>query len=371
MNNAECNLSDSTFEGKGDNTTIYAATNSIIGFQAIIAPQTIATNTTFATLTIGGEVYTWTTLEELSFSTGRQYIYNWDVTTNDVTLIGLINDWGETDDEETGSDVAYTRLSDYSSTSYPTDTDEWYIYYIYPNSDDFAGLRDALNTVSSESDREISIGFTNLQSVPEYAFYTSSSYTKKCLTRVSLPCATRIGSNAFRYCTGLKTLSTPKVTYIETYAFESCSSLISLDFSEVLTIESYAFQSCSSLGSLDSIELPKVLSIGSSAFNSCTSIGSITAESIITVGGMAFYNIPNLKTLSLPNATTISDGSGSYARQGCIEGCSSLQDVYIPEVTYVGSYAFEGCGALQTLSIPKLTYIGNFAFEDCDDLMSL
>ncbi len=337
LNSVECDLNESTFESKGSTATIYAATNSNTGFKAILAPQVIAANEEFATLTIGDKVYTWTLLEDLTFSSTRQYIFNWDVVTNDVSLTSVINDWGESDDEDMGSDVAYTRLSDYSATSYPTDTDEWFIYDMYTTYSDFAGLRDALNAVSNWGNREISIGFTNLTAVPSSAFY-ESSHSKTCLTRVSLPYVTKINSSAFYGCTSLTTMSTPELIYIGGSAFEGCTNLSSLNLS-------------------------KVLSVGSDAFNNNKGIENMTLESLVEVSSYAFYGMTKLRVITMPNATTLNTW--------CFSSCTSLQEVNIPNVTYVGTSAFLGCSTLQSISIPKATYIGASAFSNCTDLMNL
>lgn len=332
----ECNLSDATFSATGSATTIYAADNSNIGFKAIVAPQTIDANSEFAVLTIEDKVYTWTLIEDLDLGSGRQYIYNWDVATNNVSLTGVINDWGESEGE-TGSDVAYTRLNDYSSTSYPTDTDEWIIYDMYANATDFAGLRDALNTVSQWGNREISIGFTNLTSIPSSALY-ESSHSTTALTRLSLPCVTRISYRAFYYCTNLETLSTPELIYIEDDAFYGCSSLTSLNLS-------------------------KVLSIGGDTFRNCTSLESLTFESIESIASQGLCGISNLKSVSLPVTTTLNGSAMS--------SCTSLQSVDIPNVSYVGSSCFSSCSLLQSISIPKATYVGTNAFYNCDRLEHL
>lgn len=67
INNATCNLSAQTYTATGSSTTIAAAKNAELGLKAIVAPQTIAANTPFATLTVGGRSYEWTTLEDMAF----------------------------------------------------------------------------------------------------------------------------------------------------------------------------------------------------------------------------------------------------------------------------------------------------------------
>lgn len=357
LNNVECNLNESTFESTGSSTTIYATTNGSTGFKAILAPQTIDANTEFATLTIGDNVYTWTLIEEFALTTGHQYICNWDVVTNDVSLTGIILDWGASDDESLGSDISYTRLSDYSATSYPTDTDEWIIYDMYTNTDDFAGLRDALNAVSY-TNRKISIGFNNLVYMPSSAFYESSHKTT-CLTRLTLPNVTVIDSKAFYDCTALATLNTTKLISIESSAFYGCTALTTLSAPDLVSIESQAFYNCSSLTTLT---LSNVLSVGYQAFAYCTSIESLTFESLETADNYCFAYITNMKSISLPSATYL----GGYV----FRECTSLQEINIPNVTTikctVNYSTFCNCTSLTAISIPRLTSIsGNSYSSNC------
>ncbi|MBR6737286.1 MAG: leucine-rich repeat domain-containing protein [Clostridia bacterium] len=111
----------------------------------------------------------------------------------------------------------------------------------------------------------------------------------------------------------------------------------------------------------------------------------------------AFYGLTMLQNVSIPNATYI----GAYAFYGCsliyeinvasvvaiydhaFELCTSLQKVAFgdtPSLEYVGDYAFAGCSrlglnyasndkALITLTLPAtVNYLGEYAFSDCVEL---
>ncbi len=327
INTATCNLSAETYVAKGSSTTITAAVNSGVGLKAIVAPQTIAANTTFATLTVNGKVYTWTTLEEMTFESGRQYSFNWDLAINEVSATGIINGWGDST-SDAGTDIAYTRLSDYSATSYPESAETWVIYDIYASTDNFDGLQAALNAVSGSTTdtREISLEFPNLLQVPsdalESSTSTSSSVKTTCLKRVSLPKATLIKYDAFRYCQYLETLITPELTVIESYAFGDCSALNAIDVS-------------------------KVISVGDSAFYYCNTILSITFDSLVDVGSYAFRGMSNLVSISLPKAEVL----GSNA----LYSCTNLLYVDIPNVRTIDERTFGSCSSLISISIPKLS----------------
>ncbi len=168
----------------------------------------------------------------------------------------------------------FNYLADYSSTSYPADSDTWIISDITAMLNTFYGLRDALYAAYDEG-REISLIFPNLKEVTS----TSSST-----------------NSAFYYCRALVSVEMPKVTSVGDSAFWSCSSLSSIDLPLVTSVGSWAFYSCSSLSS---IGLPLVTSVGSSAFSSCSSLSSIYLPLVTWIGRSAFYSCTQLATMSL------------------------------------------------------------------------
>ena len=82
---------------------------------------------------------------------------------------------------------------------------------------------------------------------------------------VDMGAATSIGSDAFRDCTALVSVSMPNVTSIGYYAFFGCTSL--------------------ALTSLP----PGVTTIGTSAFEGCTSLRSVTIPSSVTEIGLKAF----------------------------------------------------------------------------------
>ncbi len=343
---AECNLADATFVANEDaeRSNIKAALNSDIGFKAIITPQTAAANQDFATLTVGNEVYVWNPIENIEFKSGIQYVFNWDIVKNDVELSGIINDWGDIDDDDASDDAPYTRLSHFSADNYP-DYDEWIIYDKYANTNDFIGLCNALNIVSTTSNREISIGFVNLVAVPSSAFwgdpisYSSDNlYDTKCLKSVSLPNTTSIGINAFQYNPNIETIISPKLISIQEYAFRDCVALTFINVSNVTFIDVSSFTGCDALGNLD-------------------------LNSIKQIAPQALQNIINLKTVSIPNVTKISNSAFS--------GCKSLVEIYGPNVEIIEYNAFSGCAQLVSADFPNVTSIGDNCFHSCYCLNTL
>lgn len=87
--------------------------------------------------------------------------------------------------------------------------------------------------------------------------------------------------------------------------------------------------------------------------NTLTAIDS-TVTSVI---GHACRGLSILKTVNLPNATSI----GTYA----FYGCTALTSVNAPNVTSLGSYSFYNC-KIDYVNFPKVTGIAQNAFYDCD-----
>lgn len=89
------------------------------------------------------------------------------------------------------------------------------------------------------------------------------------------PGITRVGANAFLYCSSLTEVVVPDtVTSIGANAFKGCSSLVSLSLPPSLTsLGSYCFNGCSSLASLSLP--PSLLSVGGWAFSYCSSLARL------------------------------------------------------------------------------------------------
>ncbi len=77
-----------------------------------------------------------------------------------------------------------------------------------------------------------------------------------------------------------------------------------------------------------------------------------------------FYGKSTLQTITIPSNITV---LGDYAF--CL--CSSLKDINLDNITYIGARALEGC-AFSTMTIPNsVTFIGGSSFVSCNNLTSL
>ncbi len=134
---------------------------------------------------------------------------------------------------------------------------------------------------------------------------------------------TQIRYDAFKNCTGLKSVSIPNsVTTIGSHCFEQCKGLISVTLPSSLTsIDCYAFGGCSGLKSivipqsvkyigfvafagsgLTSVEIPNsVTEIDFDAFSSCSNLRSvIIPNSVSKIGFGAFRDIHNVVISAFP-----------------------------------------------------------------------
>lgn len=102
----ECDALNNVYTASGEIAKITPALNGANGFLALIAPQAIDAEATIATLTLNGEVYTWSRSTEQIFLSGKRYVFNWAINTatgeSTVTIDAQINDWnqGETNPGE-------------------------------------------------------------------------------------------------------------------------------------------------------------------------------------------------------------------------------------------------------------------------------
>ena len=179
--------------------------------------------------------------------------------------------------------------------------------------------------------------------IPETVNYKGKTYS-----------VTGIDRNAFRYCTGLTSITIPNsVTYIFDGAFFGCTGLTSITIPNSVTFTSnWVFAGCSGLESI-------TVENGNNRYDSRDNCNAIIETSTNTL-------IAGCKNTVIPNSLT---AIGSYA----FFGCTGLTSIDIPNsVTSIGRLAFEGCTGLTSIDIPNsVTSIGRLAFFCCTGLTSI
>lgn len=197
----------------------------------------------------------------------------------------------------------------------------------------------------------------------------------KTLATISLPnSVTKIGSSAFKNCTGLTgTFVIPEsVTEIGEQAFYKCNAITSFE-------SSFASEDGRSLivndalvavaqGNLIEHTIPAgVTTIEASAYESCKTLTAVTIpEGVESIGKNAFGWCSNLQRVTLPKSLT-SIGESAF------NGCSLLASIDIPEgVTEIGASAFASCKSLKSVVIPNnLASINKMTFSFCNALGSV
>ena len=246
------------------------------------------------------------------------------------------------------------------------------------------------------------------QNVTKINYYVFKNHTE--LQKVVLDgCTVEIESEAFRDCSGLKTIEgTGNITSIESQAFEGCSALESIEGTETIRYIGYAaFSGCTAFKGFVFTE--NLLTLRDDAFAGCKSLenivfpeslqeigtvvfedaavqkltflceykkgmfeGGTTKELIVTKGdfgeikegysmiGSDFVEMKELEKVTIGSEVTL-------IGQEVFDGCENLSEVNIEEgkVERIGEAAFRGCKSLKEIVLPaKITSIGGGIFAD-------
>ena len=81
-------------------------------------------------------------------------------------------------------------------------------------------------------------------------------------------------------------------------------------------------------------------------------------------------NVPHMDSLIDYSVRTV-DSKATQVKPYCFQGCRNLKTVNLPNATTIGSYAFHNADALKHLSIPKVTSLLVNAIEGCIELQSI
>ena len=172
------------------------------------------------------------------------------------------------------------------------------------------------------------------------------------ITSVDLNGVTKIGDNAFKGCTGIKTIKAPKLESVGSHSFEGCTALEALD-------------------------LPMIKTIGEKAFENANALTSLSlGKSLEAIVGNPFQNSTSLTSL------TLEEGCANYlAAEGALisraDGVLRLLAGGVQKVTLgeeckaIGDNAIFGCGALERLELSYAQEIGEGAFVNCTKLTEL
>lgn len=200
----------------------------------------------------------------------------------------------------------------------------------------------------------------------------------KKITSVTIPeTVTTIFTNAFKNCTGLKsvTISGSKLKTIHKQAFWQCTSLTSFTMPDsVQTLGDAVFEGCSKL---KTVKLSSGLTkIPIKCFGECSSLTKITIpKGVINIEKSAFCNANKLETVTLEKGSKLV-AIGDYAFSSCsslkkmtVQGSTTTKDLKLPDtVSQIGGMAFNGTN-FSTIIIPdKILKLNGSVFANCKKL---
>ncbi len=169
---------------------------------------------------------------------------------------------------------------------------------------------------------------------------------------VTLPStATRIYNEAFKGCDSLEYVIGSNVTQVDKEAFKD-SSISNFSFNNVTTYGISAFENCKNL---QNVILTNAITIQSSAFKNASGISIVSSDKITTIGTSAFEGT-DIEQVDVPSVTTLS----SYA----FKDCEKLVSALIPQVKTISGGAFQNCVALKEIEMLFADSVGASAFRN-------
>ena len=215
-------------------------------------------------------------------------------------------------------------------------------------------------------------GFTDCRTLKKAVFANGTKTVPyrcmsgaKALKDVSIPgTVTTISAEAFKDCTGLRSVTLPEgLQIIRNNAFGG-TSLTEITLPSTLTICEAAFKNCFSLKTAafaDGID-----SIPYNCFGNTASLEKVVIpDSVRTIGSSAFAGTVSLRSIVFPDILETIE-SDAFENSGLI-------NVTIPDsVTKLGASAFKSCRKLKTAAVGKgVTAIENGVFSEDTALESV
>lgn len=226
---------------------------------------------------------------------------------------------------------------------------------------------------------------SGLTEIPDNAF----AYCRSLKSMTLGNAVTKIGSKAFTDCEALTSVTLPDTLIsLGEDAFSGCDALATLHIGSGLTeIPQNAFYRAYALTSVTGGA--NVTAIGSYAFGECKALTSYAIPAgVTTVGEYAFYGCEALETVTVGDAIC-EMGAGAfvntklYADAGelvyvgkwlvaCKDrdiGQKALKPLLRADTVGIGTAAFLECVNITGVELPNVRYIGDYAFAGCNNLL--
>ena len=255
-------------------------------------------------------------------------------------------------------------------------------------------------------------------SAPKLVTAEKGAFPECSLVIVDLPLVTSVGYQCFSNCELLTTINLPLVTSVGGNCFNQCTSLTNINlplctdlggttgydnvFDNIVGNTIYISINESVLEDLDLL----YLSIDNTiivndveylpytgytvdlqlVFDNTTSIGLLVADISSVEDWNTFFDLPSWSTAftsvdkfnttitlqggenigiknifnSNTNLISIVDlGCVVYLDNNCLQGCTSLETIDLPNLTTVGDQCFQSCTSLTTINLPLCTSLGS------------
>jgi len=191
------------------------------------------------------------------------------------------------------------------------------------------------------------------------------------------PKAETIEKEAFKNCTGVKSVSLPAAADIGESAFSDCTSVTTVSIPASKMIRARAFKNCTAMTSFKAGEC---LFVGNNALENCSAMTEITLLAMQYGGdenndpgktnsnnGYVFKDCIKAKKINIQTANAVKLSSGMFM------GCTALKEIGgdVKEISVIGKECFSGCTALEKLNLPALRITEASAFQDCTSLVSI
>jgi hypothetical protein len=208
-------------------------------------------------------------------------------------------------------------------------------------------------------------------------------YKNNGVTSVDLSTVASVGTKAFPYCNGMRTLTIPgHLTSVGSYAFYKCANLTDLVVEEgVQKILPSAFSGCTSLRN---VSLPESLTyLGANAFYGIKFLDYYGAAVDATVGNLRGHDFSGAnKVLRMQNDPDYVDGftvdgvrytvtsydsvtATGYEGAASVVPCSVTYNGHEYQVTSIGNSAFLKCSTLRSVDLSNVKDVGFKAFGSC------